>query len=178
MEKHTEINEYWKDICNLHLLTKHYALIAEELALNSETFLQPMKEHRDAYDHIIRVYSAKIGIYDTLDAKEAYMLGNMSKALGHEYRAFFDTADWISIIIKERLNGLLDGKNKEELKAVYPDYPEFKKRLLDLPEKIASIRENKDIGKGSKSIYDEVLAYQEVLDSLISDYKELALVID
>lgn len=177
MARYNKLEDYWKDICSIHLLTKHYTLLAEELSLDGNTFLQPMKEHRDAYDHIIRVISVKLGISKVSNAQD-YMLNNMNKALGHEYRAFFDTADWMAMIIKERLNELLIGKKRHEIEDKFPDYPEFKQRLLDLPEKIAKIRESKDIGKNKVSIYDEINCYQDILDSLISDYKALSSLIN
>lgn len=172
MAKYNSIDEYWKDICTIHLLTKHYTLIAEELSLDNSTFLQPMKEHRDAYDHIIRVYSVQQGI-NNIQNRQEYMLDNMSKALGHEYRAYFDTADWLTMVIKERLNKLLIGKDKKELESAFPDYNGFKERLVNLPERIASIRENKDIGKDGSSRYNEIVEYQDILDSLIKDYKTI-----
>ena len=53
MEKHTS---YWNVICEIYFLTKHYLIISEEISEDFETFLQPLKEHRDAFDHIVRAY--------------------------------------------------------------------------------------------------------------------------
>ena len=52
-----KFEEFWIDICKIHLFTKHYLLLAEELSEEGELFLQPLKEHRDAYDHVVRVYA-------------------------------------------------------------------------------------------------------------------------
>ena len=53
-----DLSSHWKQLCELHSRTKHYLLIAEELSEEGDVFLQPLKEHRDAYDHIIRAQSA------------------------------------------------------------------------------------------------------------------------
>ncbi len=82
-----KFEEFWIDICKIHLFTKHYLLLAEELSEEGELFLQPLKEHRDAYDHVVRVYAVQNHISE-LDNPDVYMQKNMSKALGHEYRAF------------------------------------------------------------------------------------------
>lgn len=79
--------DYWENICKIHSLTKHYLLLSEELSLEGNSFIQPLKEHRDAYDHVIRVYAMKNNISNMKKSNE-YMEKNMSKALGHEYRAF------------------------------------------------------------------------------------------
>lgn len=165
---------YWNDICKIHSFTKHYLLLAEELSAEGDLFLQPLKEHRDAYDHIIRVYSAKMGMNKVEDI-DNYMRKNMSKALGHEYRAFFDTADWLSLICRMKINNILEGKSLEEIEGKYPRYKELKKILLDMPAQIAHLRENKDVGKDSLSLIDVVDEYTEILDNLLKYYKELVI---
>ena len=160
---------YWKDICRIHLLTKHYLLIAEEMSADGEMFLQPLKEHRDAYDHIIRVYAAQSGM-SRPDNLEHYIKSNLSKAIGHEYRAFFDTADWLSMICRDIINNVLKGTTVEEIERKYSHYKELKEFLLKLPEMIAEQREHKDIGS---DLLTEVDQYAELLDRLIQYYKDL-----
>lgn len=172
-----KFEEYWNDICKIHLFTKHYLLLAEELSTEGDLFLQPLKEHRDAYDHVIRVYATKNHINEINNSDE-YMQKNMSKALGHEYRAFFDTADWLTLICRERINNLLQGKTKLDIEKKYPNYKELKKMLLCLPDEIASLRENKDVGKESMNVLDEVDQYVKILDKLIFNYKELVIAIE
>lgn len=45
-----------KEIVVIHNFTKHYILLGEELSEDFETYLQPIKEFRDAYEHIVRVF--------------------------------------------------------------------------------------------------------------------------
>lgn len=172
-----KFEEYWLDICKIHLFTKHYSLLAEELAPDGEIFLQPLKEHRDAYDHVIRVYATKNHLNEVSDTDE-YMQKNMSKALGHEYRAFFDTADWLTLICRERINQLLQGQTRADIEARYPDYKELKKMLLDLPAEITQLREKKDIGKDTTAALNEVDQYVKILDKLLCYCKELSIAIE
>lgn len=168
------IEEYWSEICQIHLATKHYMILAEELSPDYELFLQPLKEHRDAYDHIIRVYSENLRQTKNTDSKQ-YQTDNMSKALSHEYRAFFDTADWLTLLCRERLNSLLDGKTREEIEKKYPQYIELKKLMLNLPEMVCEQRKNKDSDMKSKSMSAVISDYMDLLDSLLEKCKELEL---
>lgn len=168
-------DDYWKSICEIHLLTKHYLLLAEEMCDEGDLFLQPLKEHRDAYDHIIRVYAAKEAI-SSPENPEEYMKSNMSKAIGHEYRAFFDTADWLSFICRKKINALLAGKKREEIIAKYSGYDELKVMLLALPGQIAEQREHKDVG--NNDMLTEVNKYALILNSLIQKWGELYMAFD
>ena len=172
-----KFEEFWIDICKIHLFTKHYLLLAEELSEEGELFFQPLKEHRDAYDHVVRVYAVQNHISE-LDNPDVYMQKNMSKALGHEYRAFFDTADWLTLICRERINRLLQGKSGADIERKYPAYKDLKRLLLSLPDEIALLRENKDIGKHSTNVLVEVEQYVKILDTLLSYYKGLSTAIE
>lgn len=87
--KQPNISHYLTEMSQVHMYTKHYLLIAEELSEEGVAFLQPLKEHRDAYDHISRIFSLSLkdGNNEERD-DEAYILDNVRKAFGHEYRAF------------------------------------------------------------------------------------------
>ena len=163
------MEHYWRQISNIHLLTKHYLLIAEEL--DEQTFIQPLKEHRDAYDHIIRIYGVNFTDKKIANQKQ-YKDNNMKKALGHEYRAFFDTADWLSLICRRKIRILLEGKKQEEIEAVLPEYPHIKERLSIIPIQIAELREKKDIGD-TNGMVDEVNEYKIMLDELLEYYHNI-----
>lgn len=78
---------YWDKICQIYFLTKHYLLLAEELSEGFDTFIQPLKEERDAFDHIARVYGHKYLSRKVSDV-DSYCTSNMRKAVQHTYRAF------------------------------------------------------------------------------------------
>ena len=63
-----EIGLLWKKIYQLHQKTKIYLLTAEEISENGDALIQPLKEHRDAYDHIVRIFASttKKGRKDTI----------------------------------------------------------------------------------------------------------------
>lgn len=63
-----EIGLLWKKIYQLHQKTKIYLLTAEEISENGDALIQPLKEHRDAYDHIVRIFAS--GVFSSWDAAE------------------------------------------------------------------------------------------------------------
>ena len=91
-----EIGLLWKKIYQLHQKTKIYLLTAEEISENGDALIQPLKEHRDAYDHIVRIFASTTKKVPEGYDYYSYIKGNLEKAYGHEYRAFFDTADWLA----------------------------------------------------------------------------------
>ena len=91
-----EIGLLWKKIYQLHQKTKIYLLTAEEISENGDALIQPLKEHRDAYDHIVRIFASTTKKVPEGYDYYSYIKGNLEKAYGHEYRAFFDTADWLN----------------------------------------------------------------------------------
>ena len=167
--------KYWDSICQIYFLTKHYLLLAEELSDDFDTFLQPVKEHRDAFDHVARVYGYKFLQNDIKDI-DTYRNENMNKAVGHAYRAFFDTADWLSYICRQKIRQLLTGKTYDEIVSKYPDYPQVKKLLLEAATSIAKIRENKDISDNVSELVKEVNQYKTLLDRLLDAYQAISVI--
>ena len=90
--------------------------------------------------------------------------------MGHEYRAFFDVADWFSIICRKRIYDIVKDYTYEQLCERYPGYQEMKNRLYEISEEIATIRDKKDI---SGNIYDEVNHYQYALVELLGYYRDM-----
>lgn len=169
-------SENVKNIDNLsriHILTKHYLLLAEELSENGDAFLQPLKEHRDAYDHLMRIFALPFRetLPDNFDEKK-YISENMKKAYGHEYRAFFDTADWLTFICRKFIRENLSYKAlRNEYEKKYQDFTEIRKFINDVPFTIAKYREGKDIS--NKDMIAEVFEYQKTLDKLVDIYKKV-----
>ena len=163
---------YWDNICQIYFLAKHYLLLGEELSDGFDTFIQPLKEERDAFDHIARVYGHKYLARSINDEKQ-YCESNMRKAVQHTYRAFFDTADFFSYVCQKRIRELLSNKESTEIKAIYPKYDKAKERLESIPQGIARIRENKDESETDTELVQEVLQYKEILDELYNIYVEV-----
>ena len=62
---------------------------------------------------------------DNID--ENYIKTNFEKAIGHEYRAFFDTADFLSIVLRQKIAERLSQYSLLEIKSVWEEYDEIKK---------------------------------------------------
>ena len=164
--------DYWESICQIYFLTKHYLLLSEELSDDFDTFLQPVKEHRDAFDHIARVYGYEY-LQSEIKNVEQYREQNMKKALGHVYRAFFDTADWLSYIYRREIRRKLQGYSYDQIIRFYPNYKTLREDLIQFPKEIALLRQNKDISDNAKEIIVEVQKYADILDKLWDYYKHI-----
>lgn len=168
-----EISHYFDELSQVHMYTKHYLLISEEISEEGITFLQPLKEHRDAYDHLIRVFALPMKESETINNLEGYALDNVKKAFGHEYRAFFDTADWFTYIcrkyIREELSFSAKRKKYEER---YKDFEDVKSFINEVPFMIAKYREEKDVSN-HEPILSEVLDYKKTMDKLLEIYKKV-----
>lgn len=166
------IDNSWEILCKIHVLTKHYTLLAEEYNISTRAFLQPMKEQKDAYEHIIRAYTRKYEKHVLTDDDKNYMSKNIEKAIGHEYRAFFDTIDYLTICLRELISNELNDFSYEDIIKVYPEYNKYKKILVNIPEQIAAHRERKDIG--SNEMLNFASDYGKTVDELLKCYKYIA----
>ncbi len=167
-----DISHYIDEMSQVHMYTKHYLLISEEISEEGMTFLQPLKEHRDAYDHLIRIFSIPMKENGKVNV-EKYVLDNVKKAFGHEYRAFFDTADWFTYIcrkyIREELSFHAKRKKYEEK---YADFDKVKSFINEVPFLIAKYREEKDVSN-YEPILNEVSEYKCTMDKLLEVYKKV-----
>lgn len=167
-----EISHYFDEISQVHMYTKHYLLISEEISEEGVTFLQPLKEHRDAYDHLVRVFALPIKEVEKLDI-EKYILDNVKKAFGHEYRAFFDTADWFTYICRKYIREeLAYGAKKRKYEETYSDFQSVKDFINEVPLRIAKYREEKDVSNQAP-ILREVMDYKNTMDRLLEIYKKV-----
>ncbi|NBH15451.1 hypothetical protein D3Z36_15005 [Lachnospiraceae bacterium] len=138
-----DICHYFDEMSQVHMYTKHYLLISEEISEDGITFLQPLKEHRDAYDHLMRVFALSMKDREGAEA-EKYALDNVKKAFGHEYRAFFDTADWFTYICRKYIREELSFRaKKKKYEQTYADFEEVKTFLNEVPFLYLSIGKKK-----------------------------------
>ena len=167
-----EIQKIIKKLYNLHQETKRYLLTAEEVSEDGVALIQPLKEHRDAYDHIIRIFASTAKKIPQDCNYYNYVKGNLEKAYGHEYRAFFDTADWLSYNLRRSLRERINRIPYQKRKDMIPDYPETIKLLNQYPFKFSELRKDKDIVDASNSD-NTVDEYKIILDTLIELYKQI-----
>lgn len=152
-----------KEIILLHNVTKHFILLGEETDANFNSYIQPLKEFRDAYDHLMRAF--RIVLFKDNKYGDDYVELQISKALEHEYRAFFDVADWFSIICRSVAQKAIEGKEHHitDVCGKYSKYREYAILLNGASSKIAEMREAKDVGGDITSTVND---YKNFLISL------------
>ena len=171
-----DVAKFLEAMSTIHASTKHYLLISEELCNEGVAFLQPLKEHRDAQDHLMRIFglsNPKISTKNAQISDENYIIDNVKKAFGHEYRAFFDTADWFTYICRRYIREELSFPSKrKKYEESFKDFTELKTFINDLPLLIAQYREKKDVSNCS-TVLNEVAKYEDTMIQLLKYYKNV-----
>ena len=125
-----------------------------------QSILQPIKEFRDAYDHFIRFLCP--------NATTEYKIKNLDKALGHEYRAFFDTMDYFCLVMREKIYKLKEGLSIEEIEKRVPHYFKIRQKISKCCQAIAALRFEKDVIRMEKTVerYQEIAAGVKIKPSI------------
>jgi hypothetical protein len=141
-----------RKVTELYLHVKRLFLLAEETSPGFTDFLQPVFELNRAFDHANRVKAVEFGLRDQdedlpSESIEAYKKDNYRKAIGHLYRAFFDTVDWLSMNLREAIVSEFEGFSHESIQAVIPEYySEVRPAVEKANQEIATLRAKKDVG--------------------------------
>ncbi len=166
-----EIN-FWSTFSKLYNMTKEMYIKSEEYDDDFCSIIQPIKEQRDALDHIVRSYQALFDVESgnvpekDIDSKNEYIKKNFDKAIGHIYRAFFDTADILTIILREHISNILNEYSYREIISCWKNYEIIRKKLVKMPKKIAELRLKKEIKSDNKEQEDIFKQYKEIIDFL------------
>lgn len=147
--------------------TKNLFIEAEELLPEMRFFAAPTLEHRDALEHVMRYMSKTDNGNVTNDAIE-----QLDSALGHEVRAYFDTADYVSISVRDEIRKCLQKMSSRKIKRNWNDYSETKGELVAISEQVANIRKKKC---GSVELVKE---YKIVIQEILNTYKEFVKTIE
>jgi len=166
-------SDKWSKVVQLHQYTKSLILLAEEHELEEwKTFLHPVLEQRDALNHICIAIGGEIDIPP--NPKAGYIDDSLDKALAHLYRAFFDTADWIGIILREKIIEVVKPYDNECITAVAPEYYErIRPDLEQLNSNLAKLRNSKDECTDSSVMISQAENYTQKIEKLLKDYKLL-----
>ena len=169
------IGDAWHKLCEVYKSTKKLYLRAEELDPEFKSFMQPIGELRDANDHVMRAMAVRMGMDKPsgTDSVEDYVAESLAKALGHTYRCFFDTADWLSIALRERFLNEVDGFSNECLNAVWPEYyTKVRPQVTSVTAaiEIGAFRESKDVCKSN--IINDVKKYTEIIETFVTHVTE------
>ena len=162
--------EQWQKIVVVHNTSKSYFLWCEENGIQLKSFLQPNNELKNAWEHIVRAKAIELGIKKSDNPK--YVEESLNDALAHEYRAFFDICDWLSMTLRKKVIDQLGNYAPETITTVIPDYYSRIRPTLDRAcNEIARIRGSKDIAQSD--ILNHVTAYDAILKELIKDVQSM-----
>jgi len=130
----------------LYEAVKALMLFGEEISPRNLTFPQILKEQRDAFEHFMRVIAIKTNMRGQPNPE--YIDVNLDKMFSHVYRAAYDTLDWISILLRNKIAEELHGYSASAIEASMPTYyTQIRPKLESvLPRRIAEIRGAKDVG--------------------------------
>lgn len=166
------LKDFWMDFCYIYNQSKELYILAEEYDDELSSFIQPIKEQKDALEHIVRAYSKYYSYSDSsiTETDKKYINQNLNKAIGHAFRAFYDTADVLSIILRERLSVNLANHSYNEIVNIWPEYEKNRRVLIDMPKEFADLRTKKDIAKSSSEKSEMVKDYRDSIDTLFRIY--------
>lgn len=152
---------------------KRWYLQAEESGIDLKTgsFLQPWQEIRASYDHLARAFDCDLesghNNSEEVDDKFDYISLQLDKAMGHQYRAFFDTSDFLGMQMRKRaIEALSEFSTSQISKAIPNYYSEIRPQFEDFNRDIAKLRGSKDIGKTGK-IIEEAEQYDAILQNMM-----------
>lgn len=175
------MSDKWKLIVEVHQYTKELLTLAEEISPSLKTFIPPVKEQRDALEHIIRAKAFEIELQDVDNPK--YIDEQINKTLGHIYRAFFDVADYFCILMRDEITNLLSDFDSNLIKLSIPTfYTKIRPLLENINREISELRKAKDIAKNEGLIIEvekyRVICFQlseftSLIKSKISDINQL-----
>ena len=162
-----ELEPLWRSIVELHLQAKALILKAEESGVSYQTYIQPALEHRHALEHIVRAQSALLGIGP--QRPDSYVEGNLRQAFGHEYRSFFDAAEWICLTARRAIADQLTPYSTQCIAAVLPEYyRSYRPELERIGETIAELRSGKDAHDLARTLEDVRRFRETVIDRLLA----------
>lgn len=163
-----DTKEKWGHIVELQQEVKYMLLLSEEHNDSDYgTYIQPVKEQRDALEHIIRAKSAEIGV---TSENNDYIAQNYDKAIAHLYRAFFDAADFMGIILREKIINSMKDYDHQCISNVLPEYyMQIRPKLEQINTELSELRGKKDIKKLAAK--DLIKEYKTKISQLIDHSK-------
>jgi hypothetical protein len=159
--------ELWETIVIVHNTNKSLFIWCEENGVELKSFLQPNNELKNAWEHAIRAKANEMGL--TGEPNADYIQKNLHKVLSHEYRAFFDICDWLSVNLRQWIIKTLKPYDNETINAAIPNYyTEIRPKAERFCNEIAELRSTKDIPL-REDIIAHVEKYRTVISHLIGE---------
>jgi hypothetical protein len=106
--------EKWDRILELYQKSSRLRCLSQEIDLKASAFMQPTIEFSYALDHILKSVAADLQSGQTTD--------HLDRAMGHIARAFFDSADWITLNLQNRISQLLGNYTSKVISDLLPEY--------------------------------------------------------
>jgi hypothetical protein len=168
-----EWRSIWEQIVKIHFATKRITLHAEELEyLGNKTYLQPIREERDAFEHVCRAIGSDLGLAK-LPRNHDYIAGNLESARKHVVRAFFDAADWYGTVLRAGIRERLEPYSQQCIRSVLPQYySEMQVRIDAIVHRVVQCREEKD-ASDQAGTYEEVVVYGNLVAELEEIYRKV-----
>ncbi len=154
----------------LYVKVKELMIFCEENQEEFKTNLQIVKELRDAFDHMMRVFAVKLGL--KAEKEDGYVQTSLDKVLGHVFRAGYDTLDFATLILRDKINKEVSDFSPSAIQAAIPNYySEIRPSVEAITNNIIKLRNNKDIAKPSPELFDEyfknVIKLQEMFKTIL-----------
>ena len=114
---------------------------------------------KHALEHIVRARASELGL--TEGGNSDYVEESLQKAFGHEYRAFFDAADWLGVALREKALEQMTRYSPDCISRYFREWYDTVRPTLERANiEIAKIRTDKDVARGS-DVIPEVEKYNE-----------------
>lgn len=151
------------EVVELYAYTKELVLLAEEMGVDMCSYLQPMMQQRDAYDHLMRIFAIDT-LDDPTEDADTKMEASLNRVFQHQYRAFFDVADYMNLTIRDQITLALQPYSNSCIGAVLPEYyRNIRAGIVGIGKEIAKLRGGKDVSRPPQEILKGVRAYRAKL---------------
>lgn len=159
-----------KYITELYGKVKELIIFCEENQEEFKTNLHIVKELRDAFDHLMRVFAVKLELKE--GRGDGYIQTSLDKVLGHVFRAGYDTLDFATIILRDKINKEVSDFSPSAIQASIPNYySEIRPSVESITTDIIKLRNNKDIAQPSPELFNEyfknVIKLQEMFKQIV-----------
>lgn len=159
-----------RQVTELYGKVKELILFCEENHEEFKSNLHEVKELRDAFDHLMRIFAARLGVKDEKD--DRYVKENMDKVFGHVYRAGYDTLDYATLILRDKINSEVLGFSPSAIQAAIPTYySEIRPSVESITSDIIKLRNDKDVANKSPEVFtvyfQNVKNLQKMFDAIL-----------
>lgn len=166
-----ELLSLYKRFVSLYRTVKSHVIASEKCDREGRLSLPAINEFRNALDHDMRVRGVTI-LRDLSGPDRAdiapfeYCKQNISKAIGHIYRAGYDALDVISFSLLDEIGRLCDSVSQTTLVAVIPGYGSvIRSRLQDATKMCNAAKANKDV-ESDNVAEQHFRSYEQAIETL------------